>query len=245
MMSVLFCDIRNFTTLSETMAEQDLVRLLNGFFTPAVDVVMAHHGTVDKFIGDCLMAFWGAPLADPDHALHACQAARSMLTVAEKSVGLAAFGVGIGLNTGPCCVGNLGSEQRFDYSVVGDAVNVASRMEGLTKTYGVRLVAAEGTRAAVPHLPWLVLDEVTVKGRAAPVRAHTLWDGPLEVLARLGPLHEAILTALAQGREAEADQALVEARSLAGERLAATHRILAARAGAKRLLPSQIVRVDG
>ena len=135
--------------------------------------------------------------------------------------------MGIGLNTGPCCVGNLGSEQRFDYSVVGDAVNVASRMEGQTKTYGVSLVAADPTRMASPDLPWLVLDEVLVKGRTTPVRTHTLWSGPRETLALLDSLHRGILAALAEDRPADGLRLLAEARAAARGDLIATHAILA------------------
>lgn len=240
-MTVLFCDIRNFTTLSESISEQDLVRLLNGLFTPMVDVILRHHGTVDKFIGDCVMAFWNAPLDDPEHARHACQAASAMLAAAERQAtrrlregsALPPITVGIGLNTGPCCVGNLGSEQRFDYSVVGDAVNVASRMEGLTKTYGVRLIAADPTRTAAPDLPWLVLDEVLVKGRTTPVRAHTVWTGSAETLAILDPLHRDILVALAENRRADGQRLLAEARAAADGKLITAHDILATKLGAK------------
>ncbi|MBF0561982.1 MAG: adenylate/guanylate cyclase domain-containing protein [Alphaproteobacteria bacterium] len=231
MMTVLFCDIRNFTTLSETMGEQDLVRLLNRFFTPMVDVVLAHQGTVDKFIGDCLMAFWNAPLDDPHHAAHACRAALAMVAAAETLKGnvpikAGPIKVGIGINTGPCCVGNLGSEQRFDYSVVGDAVNVASRMEGLTKTFGVRIIAADGTRAAAPDLPWLALNELQVKGRTAPVRVHTLWTGPDDLLTPLEACHDALLAALNDGLKSEAARLLASARGLAGGRLQTAHAML-------------------
>jgi adenylate cyclase len=226
-MTVLFCDIRNFTTLSETMPDQDLVRLLNNFFTPMVDVVQNHQGTVDKFIGDCLMAFWNAPLDDPAHAANACRAALAMIAAAEALT--PRIGIGIGLNTGPCCVGNLGAAQRFDYSVVGDSVNVASRMEGLTKTYGVRVVAADGTRAAAAGLPWLELDEVRVKGRATPVRIHTLWTGAADVLAPLADCHVRLLAALAEGRKGDAGTALDQARRLGGQTLATAHDVLAER----------------
>ncbi len=241
-MTVLFCDIRNFTTLSEAISEQDLVRLLNGLFTPMVDIILRHHGTVDKFIGDCVMAFWNAPLDDPHHARHACDSATAMLATAAQMAAariregsrLPPIAVGIGLNTGPCCVGNLGSEQRFDYSVVGDAVNVASRMEGLTKVYGVSLVAADATRIATPGLPWLVLDEVKVKGRATAVRAHTLWTGEERNGAALDDLHQGILAALADDRAEEGRHLLARARALAGDDLATAHGVLALKLDACR-----------
>ncbi|MBV8169423.1 MAG: adenylate/guanylate cyclase domain-containing protein, partial [Alphaproteobacteria bacterium] len=151
---------------------------------------MARRGTIDKYMGDCIMAFWNAPLDDPDHADHACASALAMnraletLNDALRDEAEAAgrpfvpLRVGIGLNTGDCVVGNMGSEQRFDYSVLGDAVNLASRLEGQSKTYGVDIVIGETTRAAAPAWTALELDLVAVKGKKEAVRIFTLLDEP-------------------------------------------------------------------
>ena len=215
-MTVMFCDVRNFTSMSEGMAPETLVQVMNRFLTPTTDAVLRHRGTVDKYIGDCLMAFWNAPLDDPDHASHACAAAREMLAQVdalgaelERTMGVPRLAVGVGLNSGPCLVGNLGSTQRFNYSVMGDTVNVASRLKSLTKTYRVPILAGDATRLLAPGLPWLVLDEVAVKGRSAPVRVHTLWLGDPGRHARLAELHELILAARLAGRGEEV-AALVE-----------------------------------
>lgn len=177
-MTLLFSDIRGFTTLSEGMDAETLTRFLNDFLTPMTDVVLSQRGTIDKYMGDAIMAFWNAPLDDPDHATNACLAALAM------GDALAAFNaerpvsrhvaIGIGLNTGPCCVGNLGSEQRFDYSVIGDDVNIASRLEGLTKYYGVQIIAGEATAAAAYGFVFLELDQVRVKGKATALTIHAL-----------------------------------------------------------------------
>ena len=222
-MTLLFCDIRNFTTLSEGMAPEALVQVMNRFLTPATDAVMRNRGTVDKYIGDCVMAFWNAPLDDADHALHACAAARELLgevgSLGEKlaaDFGLARFEVGIGINSGPCLVGNLGSAQRFEYSVLGDTVNVAARLEQMTKVYGVPLLAGDATRSQTPELPWLAIDEVPVRGRSAAVRMHTLWLGPAEVYPELAAHHEAILAARREGRLADLPGLVAPAAALAG-----------------------------
>jgi adenylate cyclase len=181
-MTVLFCDIRNFTGLSEAMAPQVLVAMVNRFFTPMTEIIQRHHGTVDKYIGDCIMAFWNAPLADADHARHACAAALEMLAEVDRLAirlsaefpGLPPIAVGIGLNSGPCCVGNVGSKQRFDYSVLGRTVNHASRIEGLSKTYHLPLLAGEGTRNLTPELPWHLVDEVVLRGHTGRSRVYTL-----------------------------------------------------------------------
>ncbi len=177
-MTLLFSDIRGFTTLSEGMDAQALTRFLNDFLTPMTDVVLSERGTIDKYMGDAIMAFWNAPLDDPDHASHACNAALAM------GDALAAFNaerpvshhvaVGIGINTGACCVGNLGSEQRFDYSVIGDVVNIASRLEGLTKFYGVQTIAGEATVAKAMGFVFLELDQVRVKGKATALSIYVL-----------------------------------------------------------------------
>ncbi len=184
-MTVLFCDIRGFTALSESLSPQVLVAVVNRFFTPMTDIIQRHHGTVDKYIGDCIMAFWNAPLPDPDHARHACAAALEMLAEVDRlSVrlcaefpGLPPLKVGIGVNSGPCCVGNLGSNQRFDYSVAGRTVNHASRIEALSKTYHLPFLAGEETRALAPDYPWRLVDQVVLRGQVGTSRIYTVGDG--------------------------------------------------------------------
>jgi adenylate cyclase len=152
------------------------------------DVVMAHDGVIDKYIGDCIMAFWNAPLPDAHHAVHAVAAAKGMRGTlvalnAERERQAAAAGqpfkpirIGVGINTGECCVGNMGSHQRMEYTVLGDAVNLASRLEGASKTYGVDLILSESTALLVPDEPLAELDLIRVKGRDQAVRIFTVLD---------------------------------------------------------------------
>jgi adenylate cyclase len=159
-----------------------LTHFVNGFFTPMTECVLAHRGTIDKYIGDCLMAFWNAPLLEPRHAEFAVRAAldmsRMLVSLNEKwraeaqaaGRGFAPIGIGIGIATGPCCVGNLGSEQRFDYSVLGDDVNLASRLEGQTKVYHLPIIISEETRNQIASFALLELDLLRVKGRTRPSR---------------------------------------------------------------------------
>lgn len=172
-LSILFTDIRGFTTVSENMDAEELTAFINRFLTPMSDVIMQNSGTIDKYIGDSIMAFWNAPLDDPKHAEHACRAAFGMraalVTLNEE---LAAEGndkqirIGIGINTGICCVGNMGSDQRFDYSALGDAVNVASRIEGSTKEFGTDIIIGENTAKGLPGFAMLGLGDVSVRGRS-------------------------------------------------------------------------------
>ncbi len=184
-MTFLFTDIRDFTSISEKLSAQELTRLMNEFLTPMTDVILGHSGTIDKYMGDCIMAFWNAPLEDPDHVHHACGAALAMRSALldwnTSRKPAAPIEIGIGLNTGDACVGNVGSAQRFDYSVLGDAVNLASRLEGLTKTYGFSILAGETTCQAAPGFAWLEVDLIRVKGKQQPSRVYAL----------LGPAGEA------------------------------------------------------
>jgi len=170
-MTVLFSDIRGFTAMAESLTPGELKNLLNRFFTPMTRIIHAHRGTIDKYVGDLIMAFWGAPLHDDQHARHALEAAMQMLErEAElkqefEQLGLPAISIGIGLNTGNMNVGNMGSEFRMAYTVIGDAVNLASRLEGLTRVYDVGLVVSEATRAGHADLLYRELDRVRVKGK--------------------------------------------------------------------------------
>jgi adenylate cyclase len=204
-MTIMFCDIRGFTTLSEGLGPHELTEFLNGFLTPMTEIVMAHHGTIDKYMGDGIMAFWNAPLDDPDQAKHAVEAAQEMRarTIAlnaaaaeearRKDLVYRPIRIGIGINTGEVCVGNFGSHQRFDYSIIGDSVNVASRLESLTKTYGVELIVGEETAVRL-DMPLIELDLVAVKGKTEAVHIFTLPPQPIEA-AEFGARHAALLAA--------------------------------------------------
>jgi adenylate cyclase len=185
-MTIMFADIRGFTGLSETMKDdpQGLTRMINAILTPLSRIVLDHQGTIDKYIGDCIMAFWNAPVDDPDHALHAYQAACAMLEAmpainaairGETERDLPAIRIGIGINSGACVVGNMGSAVRFDYSVLGDTVNVAARLESLCKTYDVPLVIGEATAGVLPAGTTLrEIDRITVRGRSESLAIFTL-----------------------------------------------------------------------
>ena len=184
-LTVMFCDMRGFTALAETMEPAQLQALLNTVFSRLTQVIREHRGTIDKYMGDCVMAFWGAPVAMPDHAAQAVAAAMDMAHAVEDinrehaAQGLPAIGVGIGLNTGPMCVGDMGSDVRRSYTVIGDAVNLASRLEGLCRVYGVDVIASDRTRAQAPGWIWQELDRVRVKGKAGGVTVYTSWGlGP-------------------------------------------------------------------
>ncbi|KQS71435.1 adenylate cyclase [Rhizobium sp. Leaf371] len=180
-LTILFCDVRGFTTISETLKDdpEQLTTLINRLLTPLSDIVLESGGTIDKYIGDCIMAFWNAPLDVPDHAVRAVQAALAMLEAVEAlNARLLAeamqagrpspppLRIGIGINTGACIVGNMGSTRRFDYSVLGDSVNLASRLEGESKNYGVPLLIGEATAALVAKVIAVAeLDRIKVKGR--------------------------------------------------------------------------------
>ncbi|MEQ8780711.1 MAG: adenylate/guanylate cyclase domain-containing protein [Roseibium album] len=188
-MTVLFSDVRNFTKISESFADnpQGLTTLMNRFLTPLSNGIMEKRGTIDKYMGDAVMAFWNAPLDDNNQEFHACQAALIMVErmrainlerkeEAEKE-GREFFplNVGIGINTGDCVVGNMGSEFRFDYSVLGDSVNLASRLEGQTKAYGVTTLIGNNTARTVREkLAVCEVDLIRVKGKQEPERIFTL-----------------------------------------------------------------------
>jgi adenylate cyclase len=186
--TVMFCDIRGFTSMSESLvqefgprrAAEELAQLINEFLTPTTGIIMEHKGTIDKYIGDATMAFWNAPLDDPDHAKNAVAAAQEMrqklveLNEAWAAAGRRTLNVGIGINTGECSVGNFGSHQRMNYSLLGDPVNLASRLEGQTKAYHVDLIIGEDTAALLDDPNLVELDLIAVKGKTQPVRIYTL-----------------------------------------------------------------------
>ncbi len=186
-LTIMFTDIRNFTSISEGLTPEELIQLMNNFLTPMSDLVMQNRGTIDKYMGDAMMAFWNAPLDDAEHAKNACKAALGMQAALEpineaiikKAQGTGAEPIllqaGIGINTGQSAVGNMGSKQRFAYSTLGDAVNLASRLEGQTKNYSIKILIGETTWQAVPEFATLEIDLVQVKGKTVPTRIFGLF----------------------------------------------------------------------
>jgi len=174
-LTVMFCDMRGFTRLSEELEPLQLQALLNTVFSRLTQIIRSHRGTIDKYMGDCVMAFWGAPVETPNHADLAVSTALAMIREVglinreHQARGLPAIGVGIGLHTGQMMVGDMGSDMRRSYTVIGDAVNLGSRLEGLSKAYGCEIIASETTRRQAPNFIWQELDRVRVKGREQPV----------------------------------------------------------------------------
>lgn len=175
-LTVLFSDVRGFTTISEGLSPTQLTELMNEFLTPMTQQIQKHRGTIDKYMGDAIMAFWGAPLPDAQSARHALLAAIDMVSVLQgmeshfKAKGWPPIRIGVGINTGEMTVGNMGSQFRLAYTVMGDAVNLGSRLEALTREYGVDIIVSEFTSAAVPDFAYRELDCVRVKGKERPVR---------------------------------------------------------------------------
>ena len=219
-MTLLFSDVRGFTGISEGLDAEELTRFLNSLFTPLSNIILEEQGTIDKFMGDAVMAFWNAPLEDRAHPTHACQAALRMMREMEnlnerwrdeaetKGRPFKPVKLGIGLNTGVCCVGNLGTETRFDYSVIGDNVNVASRLEGQSKTYDVGTVVGQTTTARAPDFAFLELDLLKVKGKTEATRAFALLgDGALKHSRKFIDLNERHQQFLARYRAKDWDAA--------------------------------------
>ena len=174
-MTVLFSDVRGFTNLSEGMNPQELAALMNEFLTPITKIIHENRGTIDKYMGDAVMAFWGAPINDPKHARHALQAGIDMVeriyALRDEFLGRGwpEIRIGVGINTGNMSVGNMGSEFRMAYTVMGDTVNLGSRLEGLTRVYSVDVIVSETVKEAVPEFVYRELDRVKVKGKNEPV----------------------------------------------------------------------------
>jgi adenylate cyclase len=197
-MTVLFSDIRGFTSMSETLSAVDLKSLLNRYFTPMTEIIFEQQGTIDKYVGDMIMAFWGAPLDDPQHEYHAVLAAMLMqkkqaaLREVFVTLGLPPIHTGIGINTGPMNVGDMGSSYRRAYTVLGDAVNLGSRLESITKFYGAAILVSESTYTVVKDaFVWREVDYIQVKGKQEPIRVY-------EPLALNGEASDALLGAVQQ-----------------------------------------------
>ena len=229
-MTFHFCDIRGFTTISEKFDPHGLTEFINRFLTPMTELILEHDGTIDKYMGDCIMAFWNAPMNVPDHAKKACAAALAMhAKLAElnaawqadakaKGIALPEIHIGTGLNTGPCVVGNMGSTLRVDYTVLGDDVNLASRLEGQSKAYGVNIVIGPATREQAPDYAAIELDLIKVKGKTRPVHIFTLLGDPAVAesaeFQALAARHEKFLVAYRGQKWDEAERLMKEARSL-------------------------------
>ena len=179
-LTVMFCDLRGFTQLAENMEPIQLQQLLNEVFSRITQVIVGHRGTIDKYMGDCVMAFWGAPVSMPNHAELAVLAALDITQVLvqinaeRRTKGLFEVKLGIGINSGMMCVGDMGSFMRRSYTVVGDAVNIASRIEGLTKHYAVDLLAGNSTKLCTPLFDWLLVDTVRLAGKTESLALFTL-----------------------------------------------------------------------
>lgn len=191
-LTIMFSDIRGFTTVSESLTPPELVKLLNEYLSPMTRIVLEERGTLDKFIGDAVMALFNAPLDVPEHAGHACSAAVRMLEkLKELNTGFTARGmhtldIGVGINTGPAVVGNMGADIRFDYTAIGDSVNLASRLEGLNKFYGSHILVSEDTRNRVSdgRFTFREVDRVRVKGKQHPIVMYELMIANTEILPR-------------------------------------------------------------
>jgi adenylate cyclase len=222
-LTLLVCDVRNFTGIAEGMSAEQLTHFINSFLTPLSDLIIERGGTIDKYMGDSIMAFWNAPVDDSEHARHACEVALMMAEAmrglnvqwrAEAEAAGRAFSdvaIGIGVNSGECCVGNLGSSRHFDYSAIGDTVNITSRLEGLTNIYGLNLLAGEDTVRRAPDLPFIEVDMVRVKGRATPSRIYTLLPAGMTPPAQ----HEHLLAAYRGARWDDVEVLLAELRQSA------------------------------
>jgi adenylate cyclase len=232
-MTLLFCDIRGFTTISEQFKTDPtgLTKLINRFLTPMTDMILARRGTIDKYMGDCIMAFWNAPLDDTKHAAHGLESALAMFDALHglnEDLRQEAeredrphypINIGIGLNSGECCVGNMGSDKRFDYSVLGDAVNLAARLEGQSKNYGVGVVIGQETRKEAPEFATIELDLIAVKGKTEPVLIYGLRGDAKEAATpafqALETKHEAMIVAYRDQQWDAASALINECRDLA------------------------------
>ncbi|MEI2385049.1 adenylate/guanylate cyclase domain-containing protein [Breoghania sp. JC706] len=236
-LSIMFMDVRGFTPISEMLTPQDLVHFLNTLLSPLSDAIQFEAGTIDKYIGDSIMAFWNAPLETPDHAALACRAALRMREIVVELNAADAFGfkaghkpisevqIGVGINTGAACVGNMGSDRRFNYSVVGDAVNVAARIESSCKAVGSELLVSEDTAHAAPGFAFLEAGEIPLKGKSEPVALYALAGDEAYAaspeFAALKTQHEKLVAAWHAGDKWKADMALTACRTAAPETLAA------------------------
>jgi adenylate cyclase len=232
-MTIMFSDVRGFTTISESFKNdpQGLTHLMNRFLTPLTNAIINDKGTIDKYMGDAIMAFWNAPIDDPRHEINSCHAALEMLRCVdelnqerqleaqEDGVAFIPIHIGVGINTGQCVVGNMGSDLRFDYSVLGDPVNLASRLEGRSKSYGTPIIVGSRTaERAKDEFAALEIDLITVKGKTEPERIYTVLGGgdvlTNSAFAKLRDLNGAMLASYRARRWDDAMDALRACRGL-------------------------------
>ena len=241
-LTVMFCDMRGFTQLSENMEPTQLQELLNGVFSRLTSLIRTNRGTIDKYMGDCVMAFWGAPVETPDHARLAVKTALEMASTVRainadhRARGLPEIGLGIGINTGTMCVGDMGSDIRRSYTVIGDAVNLGSRLEGLSKVYGAEIVVSEFTQQSASSFTWQELDRVRVKGKAQAVAIFRPLPDPVDPATAAEVRRWSV--ALKAYRAQDWDQCDVELLNL--QRLNAKnylYQLYAERVASMRLLP--------
>ena len=234
--TLLFADVRQFSRIAERLDAEGVVDFINDLFTPLSDVILDERGTIDKFMGDAVMAFWNAPLRDPDHEKQACRAALRMMEALDelnarwakeaqqRSETHTPVRIGIGLNTGDCCVGNVGSPTRFDYSILGDAVNVASRLEAETKTYAVPIIAGEKTVAGAKFFAFLEIDQVTLRGMSRPEKIYALMGdeafAATKEFRKLQSEHNKFIAARSKSDQRTAGDVLNRASDIGGERYA-------------------------
>ena len=252
-LTVLFTDLRNFTRLSEGLDARHLTRFMNEYLTPMTDLILDHGGTVDKYMGDAIMAFWNAPLDDPNHARNAARTVLAMIAKLDELNAMWQRGAlaedrnfpvvqaGLGINTGECCVGNLGSTRRFDYSCIGDEVNVASRLESATKYYGIDFLASETSRDLSADLAWLEIDKIVLKGKEKATRVFTIAGDEKharsEEFIALASAHAAVLDAYRARRFGQVEALAEAARARAPRRVKGLYVVYAQRAQALSTMP--------
>ncbi len=257
--TIMFQDVRGFTSISEALSASELVEFLNRLFSPLSDAIQSELGTIDKYIGDSVMAFWNAPLDIADHPIRACRAALKMRAVLKALNEHDAFGfrargftepevkIGIGINTGIACVGNMGSERRFNYSALGDVVNTAARIESACKVFGLDLLISEDVAHAARGFAVLEADALLLKGKARPTKLYALVGDEATAASagfkQLAERHARLLTAIATGAATAAAVELAACRSLGGVPLAGVYRNLEGKVTALASQPARLASV--
>jgi adenylate cyclase len=231
--SVMFMDVRGFTPISEALSATELVDFINTLLAPLSDAIQDEMGTIDKYIGDSIMAFWNAPVDVADHPARACRAALKMRAVVKQLNEADAFGfgargfadprvrIGVGLNTGLACVGNMGSQKRFNYSAMGDVVNIAARIESTTKNFGSDLLVSDEVAQLVKGFALLEAGEILLKGKSRPTKVYVIAGDETVAatpeFAELSRLHRWLLVSIAGKNSKDAAAAIVACRALAGD----------------------------